>query len=301
MKRTCWLCFILLLSFSAPIQAKVYVSPILNEANKLLSVTPSQSLSITKQFLSTRKLVSTSSQDYTLSRDGSEQTIRTPAATIEAMQIMAMAYYALGSQHLAFQTLEEADKLSTQFGVPNQQINTLLLHAQLLWKQTYDLVRVKPFLKQINSELKKQNPNSNTIWYQQIQYDLNMFEADINAHLGDKVKTEASFLKAQNYLNNLDSVSLNIDYHLRYGQYYLDHKEYDNALKELLTTYWMAIKEGDSVELARTNRALAKLFYTRLIFDKALEHATEAADFYDNYPYSIPLSDTIKLMAEQST
>ncbi|OEF23929.1 tetratricopeptide repeat protein [Vibrio rumoiensis] len=296
MKKTFWLCLLLVLSFSTPIQAKVYLSPILNEANKLLTVTPNQSLNITKQFLSSRKLVTTNSQDYTLSRDGSEQTIRTPATTVEAMQIMAMAYHTMGSHKTALQTLKEAADFAKQYGIPNQQVSTLLLHAELLWQDTYDLTQIKPYLNDIDQQLKRQDSHSS--WYQEIKYEQNMFEAEVNAHLDDTVKTEASFQQAQNYLSGLNSASLNIDYHLRLGQYYLTQKKYDDALKELLTTYWMAVKEGDSVELARTNRALATLFYSRHVFDKALEHATEAADFYDNYPYSIPLSDTINLMAD---
>ncbi|MFH0264699.1 tetratricopeptide repeat protein [Vibrio rumoiensis] len=296
MKKILWICIAFMLTFSSALQAKVYLSPILNEAHKLLTVNPEQSLEITKQYISKRKLVSTKSQDYTLSREGSEKTIRTPSTSIEALQIMASAYYALGSQNLAFITLKKAEALAKEYQVTQPLITTELAYAQLLWQWTKDLERVQNHLNEISAQVQKETTNKN--WQQETLYQINMLQAEMNGYMGNEVKAKTAFQQAYHYLNSAKTTALTIDYHLRLGQYYLFQDQYDQSLTELLTTYWLAVKESDSVELARTNLLLAKLFYTRQVFDKAIEHATEAADFYDNYPHSIPLSNTVKLMAD---
>lgn len=296
MKKILWIGIALMLTFSSALQAKVYLSQILNEAHKLLTVNPEQSLEITKQYISKRKLVSTKSQDYTLSREGSEKTIRTPTSSIEALQIMANAYYLLGSQNLAFITLKEAEALAKKYQVTQPLITTELTYAHLLWQWSKDLDRVQAHIDDIT--LKVQKETTNKIWQQETLYQINMLEAEMNGYMGDEVKAKTAFQQAHNYLNTDNSTELTIDYHLRLGQYYLSQDQYDQSLTELLTTYWLAVKESDSVELAKTNLLLAELFYSRQVFDKAIEHATEAADFYDNYPHSMPLSDTVKLMAD---
>ncbi|GLT15589.1 tetratricopeptide repeat protein [Vibrio algivorus] len=296
MKKILWICFAFMLTFSSALQAKVYLSPILNEAHKFLSVTPEQSLDITKRYISTRKLVSTKNQDYTLSREGSEKTIRTPSTTIEALQIMASAYYALGSENLAFITLKEAEAIAIKYQVTQPLLTTKLEYAKLLWQWTKDLERVQQNVDQLKAQVKKENTNKH--WQQETLYQLNMLEAEMNSDLDHDVKAEAAFQQARNYLTSARSVPLTIDYHLRLGQHYLSKNQYDQSLTELLTAYWSAIEESDSGELARTNLLLAQLFYTRQVFDKALEHAIEAADFYDAYPHSVPLSNTVKLMAD---
>ncbi|MGV3003076.1 tetratricopeptide repeat protein [Vibrio sp.] len=296
MKKILWICFAFMLTFSSALQAKVYLSPILNEAHKLLSVTPEQSLALTKQYISTRKIVSTKNQDYTLSREGSEKNIRTPSTTIEALQIMASAYYVLDEQNLAFTTLKEAEALAIKYQITQPLLTTKLEYAKLLWQWTKDFERVQQDIEQLKTQVKKETTNKH--WQQETLYQLNMLEAEMNSYLGHDVKAETAFQQAHNYLTSARSVPLTIDYHLRLGQYYLSKNQYDQSLTELLTTYWSAIKASDSIELARTNLLLAQLFFTRQVFDKALEHATEAADFYDAYPHSVPLSDTVQLMAD---
>ncbi|WP_157946035.1 tetratricopeptide repeat protein [Vibrio gangliei] len=296
MKKTFWTCFAFMLLFSTALQAKVYSSPLLNEASKLLTINPEQSLDITKQFMAKRKLVSTKSQDYTISRDGSEKTIRTPSTSVEALQIMANAYFELDSKHLAFVTLKEAETLSQQYQIIQPQLSTKLVRAELLWRLDRDPKSVLPMLTDIINQAQQKGINNN--WKQETLYQVYMLQAEINAFLGDEVKAQTDFQQALNYLNNNKSTHLTIDYHLRLGEYYLSQNEYDDSLTELLTTYWLAIKESDSIELARTNLLLSRLFFARHVLDKALEHATEAADFYDNYPGSAPLSATVKLMAD---
>lgn len=296
MKKILWICIAFMLTFSSALQAKVYLSPVLNEAHKLLSVTPEQSLEITKQYISSRKLVSTKDQDYTLSREGSEKTIRTPSTTIEALQIMASAYYELGEQNLAFITLKEAEALAKKYQVIQPLITTELAYTQLLWHWTKDFERVQKHIDEITVQVQKETTNKN--WQQETLYQINMLEAEMNSYIGNQIKATTAFQLAHNYLASGKSVPLTIDYHLRLGRHYLSKDQYDQSLTELLTAYWLAVEESDSVELARTNLLLAQLFYTRQVFDKAIDHATEAADFYDNYPHSVALSDTVKLMAD---
>lgn len=296
MKKTLWIWFAFMLTFSSALHAKVYLSPILNEAHKLLTVSPEQSLEITKQFISARKLISPKSQDYTLSRDGSEKTIRTPSTSIEALQIMANAYFSLGSPNLAFTTLKDAEALAKKYQLTQPQLAIKLTYAQLLWRWSNDHNRVQTHIDELTKQVQKETTNKN--WQQETLYQINMLEAEMYGALGNQVKAKTAFQQAKNYLDNTQSTALTIDYHLRLGQHYLSKNKYDQSLKELLTTYWLAVKESDSIELARTNLLLANLFHTRRIFDKAIEHATEAADYYDRYPHSVPLSDTVKLMAD---
>lgn len=296
MQKIFQLCLPLLLLFSATTLARTYVSPVLDEAHKLLTISPNQSLNIAEQFLSSRDLIASTDRERVLTRDGNGQDVRTPTATIEAMSVMALAYFEIGSQKLALKTLDDAYDFAKKYSNRKQQINTRLLQAQLLWKLNHNLQQVTPLLEDITQGLEKENQK--LTWTLQLNYELSMLHADMYAYLGDETKTQAAFDEAKNYLSALGYAKLNIDFHLRYGQYYLSQNKYDDALKQLLTTYWTAVKEGDSVELARTNFLLAQLFYSRHVFDKAIEHATEAADFYNNYPYSKPLSNTINLMAD---
>ncbi|WP_413477639.1 tetratricopeptide repeat protein [Vibrio hibernica] len=284
----------LLLSKQA--QAKTYLTPYLQEAARVLSINPQQSITTTKQFLSARRLVVTNSQDYTLSRDGSEESIRTPSTSIEALQIMAQAYHNQGLYQLALQSIQEAETLATQYKLPQLYINARLSHAQLLWDQTHSTNDINRYLSEIDQKLEQEQQTTN--WKQQLNYHLNMFKARVYAYQNNRIKAEAAFKQAESYVVVLNSVLLTIDYHLNLGEYYLKQDEYDDSLTQLLITYWMAVKEGDSIELAKTNLLLAKLFYSRHVFDKAIEHTTEAADFYDNYPHSTPLSETLKLMAD---
>ncbi|WP_153446402.1 tetratricopeptide repeat protein [Vibrio algicola] len=284
------------LLFSTLAQAKVYLSPVAQEAERLLSVNPQKSLEVTKQFLATRKLVATNSQDYTLSKDGSENSIRTPATSIEALQIMALAYQHSNQPQQALLTIRNAESIAQHYQLPQPLLDSQLIQSQLLWQQNHNISSINQKITQIKNQLQQEAQATN--WKQEFHYNLYMFEAKIYAYQGDTIKAEAAFKQAENYVIALKSTLLTIDYHLTLGQYYLEQSEYDDSLTQLLITYWMAVKEGDSIELAKANLLLAKLFYTRQVFDKAIEHTTEAADFYDNYPYSEALSDTLKLMAD---
>lgn len=296
MKKTFWLCIAFILMFSSAIQAKVYLSPILNEAHKLLTINPEQSLSITQQFMSKRKLVSTKSQDYTISREGSENTIRTPSSSVEALQIMACSYFELHAPQDAFSAIQQAEILAQQYNIIQPLLSSKFIHIELLWRAHKDPHQITPLIDDLAEQVEKEATNKS--WQQETLYQIYMLRAEIHASTGDKVRTKAAFQQALQSLNSEPSTSLTIDYHLRLGQYYLNQDEYDDSLTELLTTYWLAIKESDSIELARTNLLLSELFYSRHVFDKAIEHATEAADFYDNYPTSSALAATVKLMAD---
>ncbi|MFV0575510.1 MAG: tetratricopeptide repeat protein [Vibrio sp.] len=295
MKKCLWIYLAALLIISSTVQAKAYLSPLLKEADKLVEINPRQALEITNQYMADRKLVSGQGQDYTLSRE-SEKTIRTPAASVEALQITAKAHYALGDDGMALLSIKQAERIAEEYHILQPFVSTKLLHAQLTWQSNHNPEFIEPYLYDIKDKVNQKGVNK--AWQQETLYQIAMFEADMQSHLGHHDKAEDLFQDASRYLTSLDSTDTNIDYHLRLGEYYLNANQYDESLKELLTTYWMTIKESDSAELAKTNFLLAQLFYRRQVFDKAISHATEAADYYGNFPRSLPLIQTVKLMAD---
>ncbi|MGR5489211.1 tetratricopeptide repeat protein, partial [Vibrio alfacsensis] len=71
-----------------------------------------------------------------------------------------------------------------------------------------------------------------------------------------------------------------VEYHTAYGTHFLRYRRYNEALSELLLAYWTAIELNSSDQLAHINQLLAQLFMQRQVLDKALEHLSQAADFY---------------------
>lgn len=51
-----------------------------------------------------------------------------------------------------------------------------------------------------------------------------------------------------------------IFYHISYGRHFLQNKQFDQALTELLSAYWQSIEADQSGQLARANFLLGELF-----------------------------------------
>ena len=61
----------------------------------------------------------------------------------------------------------------------------------------------------------------------------------------------------------------------------------------------MDVNQSDSAyQLAVVNQTLGQLFYERHVFDKANDHLSQAADFYDNYENSPALAPILKRMGD---
>lgn len=66
----------------------------------------------------------------------------------------------------------------------------------------------------------------------------------------------------------------------------------------MLIAYWSAIENNAGVLLAQANTLLGKLFFNRQVLDKALDHFSQAADFYGRYEQSPFLSAVLKQMGD---
>ncbi len=298
MKWFAWSPFALLLFVcTSSVQAKIYTSPVLNEAAKLVEIDPKKSKLIAEKFLTQRKLTDKSLKGPTsLPREDTDTTLRTPNSTIDAFHVLAQAEFLLGKPKLALSHLENAEDLATQYHLPFIQLETKLLRADLLWQQTQDPNRAIPILDDVAKKL-SELPTATQLGLG-LFYELSMQRAEIHSVQGNQKQAEEAFTRAHQYLTELGNLEITIDYHLLVGKHFLRYKRYDNALTELLTSYWQSIESDTSLQLAKANYQLAQLFMQRQVLDKALEHLSGAADFYGKFEHSLVLADALKQMAD---
>ncbi len=284
---------LLLTTFSS--SAKVYSTLVLQEANKYLAITPKQSLLSAQQYLDNRQLIEQFDQKAALSRNSNERAIRTPSSSVDAMQIIAQAHFLSGNPRMALLTIEEAEKFAALYQLPINQIESQLIHAHILWQQSHQGDKTEQILQQIEQQITQLDGSLNS---NDVLYHLHLFRAETQVYQGQLTDAKASFTQAEQYLALLNDNLEQIDYQQKLAQFYLTSQAFDSALTELLKTYWLAIKEDASIQLASTNLLLAKLYHSRQVLDKSLQHATEAADFYSNYPQSRQLLETMDIMAQ---
>jgi hypothetical protein len=292
--RQCFLVILILFPLSA--WAKFFSAPILNDAYQLLETNPEQSLSIANQYLEQRQISPSQDPNRIQINNDSERTIRTPISTVEAFQIKALANKRLSRNRESIESIKQAISLADDFSLKSSYLESKLIYASLWWDLTKDIDETNTILDDIQQSLSQLNTKTDI--HQKIYFGLALIHAQVESEQGNNNKAQRYFSEAMSYGNSLNDPSSMIYYHISYGRHFLKNKQFDQALTELLSAYWQSIEADNSGQLASTNYLLGQLFFQRKVLDKALEHASQSAEFYGRYNKSEQLSNVLVLIAK---
>ncbi|WKY57470.1 tetratricopeptide repeat protein [Vibrio sp. SNU_ST1] len=286
-----------ILSLSTSVNASVYSSALLNEANNLVEIEPSQAKRMANSYLTLRILSDQREKSPSaISREEADSSIRTPNSSIDAYKILAKAEFNLGNIRIAIQHIDKASELAKTYKLEYLKLDLEILKVRLLWLTDRKSAQAESELKKIETSLESVNKTLRLT--EGITYRLIMLKADISSYNNNIGEAEKLYQEAKTYLEQRHSEKVVIDYHITVGEFYLTHKEYNHALSELLYGYWKSVEGNLSSRLAKVNRLLAQLFFERQVLDKALEHLSQAADFYDNFESSPILAQVLKKMGD---
>ncbi|MFV8449520.1 tetratricopeptide repeat protein [Vibrio campbellii] len=288
----------LCLLLAQPLHATILSSALLNEAQQLAEIEPSQAKQAAKNYLLQRELTERqeNGSPSAMSREETDRSIRTPSSTIEAHKIIAQADYAMGNIRSAINNLDEAERLAKEYQLPYMNLDVQLMRNQMIWMYDKNYAAAEEKLDQIETQIEEANPVLQRT--DSVRYRLVMQRALLAANSGNSVNAERLYAKAKTMLEDNRSDLTLIDYHTAVGEFYLNNKKYNLALSELLYGYWQSIENDSGARLAKVNRLLARLFQERRVYDKAIEYLSQAADFYDSYPSSPILADVLEQMGD---
>ncbi|MCW8331318.1 tetratricopeptide repeat protein [Photobacterium sp. SDRW27] len=288
---------LVILATSFTVNAKIYTTPILADANDLLQTSPDKSLEMTQRYLEQRRLSNPQELSRVHVNDETDHTIRTPLNTINALQIKARAYSLLNQPEAAIKTVKEAEKLAKDNNLSFTTFETRLIHARIYWDNLKNSAVALNMLDQIDKDIEGAEALKLTKQVKVLQYQSLLQRAIIESHQNNENKAEKLFTRAKRYLVNLDDNNELINYQLTIGHHYLLHRHFDLALDRLLSGYWLAVEQENNAQIAIANYELANLFEQRKVFDKALEHATQAGEFFEHFNRTLPLAKTLALIA----
>ena len=288
----------LCLLLAQPLHATILSSALLNEAQQLAEIEPSQAKQAAKNYLLQRELTERqeNGSPSAMSREETDRSIRTPSSTIEAHKIIAQADYAMGNIRSAINNLDEAKRLAKEYQLPYMNLDLQLMRNQMIWMYDKNYAAAEEKLDQIEKQIEEANLVLQRT--DSVRYRLVMQRALLAANGGNSVNAERLYAKAKTMLEDNRSDLTLIDYHTAVGEFYLNNKKYNLALSELLYGYWQSIENDSGARLAKVNRLLARLFQERRVYDKAIEYLSQAADFYDSYPSSPILADVLEQMGD---
>lgn len=288
----------LCLLLAQPLHATILSSALLNEAQQLAEIEPSQAKQAAKSYLLQRELTERqeNGSPSAMSREETDRSIRTPSSTIEAHKIIAQADYTMGNIRSAINNLDEAERLAKEYQLPYMNLDVQLMRNQMIWMYDKNYAAAEEKLDQIEKQIEDANPVLQRT--DSVHYRLVMQRALLAANSGDSVNADRLYAQAKTMLKDNRSDLILIDYHTAVGEFYLNDKKYNLALSELLYGYWQSIESDSGARLAKVNRLLARLFQERRVYDKAIEYLSQAADFYDSYPSSPILADVLEQMGD---
>ncbi|QJY35571.1 tetratricopeptide repeat protein [Vibrio europaeus] len=288
----------LLVLFSAPLWANtLYSSAVLSEANSLVNIVPKQAKQLATDYLTQRTLTDkTEKSPSAISRDEADSRTRTPGGTIDALRILARAEFNLGNQLEALSLLKEAKSLAETYKLPYLLLDLKLVEIRLTWLIQGSGESARDKLAQIEEEFSLiDNPQQLA---RGLKYRMTMLKAEIASAEGNLKRADQLYAEVKPYVDSSKSIHTVIEYHTTVGKQLLANKKYNRALSELLISYWTAIETDSARQLAEVNRILGQLFYDRRVLDKANDHFSQAADFYDNYENSPALAPLLKRMGD---
>ena len=295
--RGLFLSGLVLLTTSFDLQAKIYSSPILTEAQNLLVNQPERTLTITQSYLKSRRLSQPQDPSRVHLNGEADHSTRTPLNTINALQIQAQALSLLQRPEQAINVIKKAEKTALDNKFMFSVFESRILLAQFYWVNLSNSATALKMLNTLNVDIKHAQPITLTRQLQELKYKSLMLRARIESSIGKDEAAEKLFIKAKGYLVAFDDKDETINYQITLGQHYLRHDHYDMALDRLLSGYWLAVENDDQPQIARANYELAQLFEERHVFDKALEHATQAGEFFERYKRTQQLAKALSLIA----
>ena len=292
-----WLCLLILLVSPFATAVPMYTSPALNEASSLIDIVPKQARLLASEYLAHREISDNSNNSPTsISIDEADSRVRTPGATIDALKILADAEFNLGNPQIALMHLNEAKALTKTYKLPYLGLGVELQQIRLAWQASGNDIQAREQLHKVEDAYKTiKNPEQLA---KGIKYRLTMIKAEIASKKGELALANQLFAQMKPYVDNAKSSYMLISYHISVGEHLLAHKQYNKALSEFLIAYWKAIEEDSHALLAKVNYRLGALFYDRRVLDKAIDHLSQAADFYDNYAGSPVLPSVLKLLGD---
>lgn len=283
--------------FSLASQATIYSSPMLNEANGLIDISPNQAKNLATEYLAERKLAEKAEKSSSvMARDESDSLIRTPGSSIDALKILAKAEFQLHNMDAALAALKLAEQLTQHYQLPYLAIDVQILKTRLIWFNNNDASTARQALRAISIQYDAIK-NADQV-AKGLDYKITLLKAEIASKANDIELANKLFADLKPYIDSISSPKTVIEYQIVIGQHFLTHGFYNRALSELLVAYWGAIENNSSALLAKTNTLLAQLFFERKVLDKALEHLSQAADFYDGYNKSPALADVLQRMGD---
>ncbi|GAL19744.1 hypothetical protein JCM19235_1100 [Vibrio maritimus] len=175
-------------------------------------------------------------------------------------------------------------------------LDVRILKTRLQWLTTGEGAKALNALKDVERDLDSIRKGQSIA--NRTSYRIKILQAEIASAENEYELAEQMYQRAKAFVPQEKLSKWQIDFHTVYGNHYLRYRRYNEALSELLLAYWSAIELNSSDQLAHINQLLAQLFMQRQVLDKALEHLSQAADFYGNYPESPILADVLKLMGD---
>jgi GGDEF domain-containing protein len=273
-----------------------YSSPVLNEASVLLDISPAESRWLTAQYLNQRQLSDRNQTVPTSLPHESEKSVRSPATSVEALEILAQAQFKLGNSNEAFLYINRAAELCEQYQLSVLAFQVATLNIDLQWQKNNKAGVARKALRELLFTIDT-TPNINKI-AQNLRYGIKLLRAQIASKENDIELADLLFSQLKMALDEINSTHLAIDYHIELANHYLTHRRNNLALSELLIAYWSAVENNSSAQLAKINSLLAELFYERQVFDKSLSYLSQAADFYRTYENSPALTRSLKMMGD---
>ena len=207
-----------ILSFSTSVNASVYSSALLNEANNLVEIEPSQAKQMANSYLTLRVLSDQREKSPSaISREETDSSIRTPNSSIDAYKILAKAEYNLGHTHTAIQHIEEASELAKTYKLEYLTLDLQILKVRLLWLSDKKSTKAKNELASIEANLESINKTLRLT--EGITYRLIMLKAEIASYENKIDEAEKYYQEAKTFLDQRYSEKVTIDYHISVGEF----------------------------------------------------------------------------------
>lgn len=282
------------LFISAHVDARLYSTPILAEAEALIPTAPEKALAVTERYLLQRRLAETSNRPH--SNSESDRSVRTPLSTVHAYLITAKAHSALGNHTAAWNALENARNMVEENGMKHARLEVMLVQANILFYLDNNpdaAAQLLNALQQALSAMASPRPKS-IAW---LDFEAKLLNAIIVAPNESDAQNLAQFADVEALLGPEPDLQQKVRYQIAIGNFYLNNQSYEQALSELLSAYWLASENDFDAQIAAANLSLTKLYKQQGALDKALQHANQAAEFYERYGLSQGLSETQTLLA----